>query len=583
MTILARDEEDIIRHNIEFHLNHGVDFIIATDNASIDNTRNIFLEYQNKGKLFLIDEPGREKLQAEWNNRMTKIAVEEYGADIVFHCDADELWCSRDGNLKNEIWNSNADALKVNIVNVLLEAKDGKESFPEDTKYAVIRPFEPKDYEAESQTDNFYLFKGPAQVIFKTRKGCLEVDQGNHNIMNEGVLCDVSREILIYHFPLRGKERFIKKIIKSGQAIEKNKKLSKGQSFHIKRWYEAYKKGLIDLEYSKLTITRQRAEELINLGMIDKIDFNMLKNNCVQIVRSHLKKLNYNWKYYQPKFEYEQYLQDLAWPWAGHKNFAYDLIANLKPKKIVELGTHYGTSFWSFCQAVKDQKLETELNAVDTWKGDEHAGLYGEEVFETVKKIKDVHYSALKINLIRKTFDEAVGDFENKSIDILHIDGLHTYEAVKNDFEKWLPKMKEDGIILFHDIVVDRSGFGVYKLWQGLKERYKTIEFQHSYGLGVLFLNSSNPFLEIKEKLERHYAWLSEDMKNTKINESLSLAKGQNIQTMIQELQAKDQEIEFMKSSKFWKLREKYLYLKNGLKFVIFSPHKFIKKHFLKK
>ncbi len=56
MTLLARDEGDIIRRNIEFHLSHGVDFIIATDNASSDNTRDILTEYKNKGKLYLIDE-----------------------------------------------------------------------------------------------------------------------------------------------------------------------------------------------------------------------------------------------------------------------------------------------------------------------------------------------------------------------------------------------------------------------------------------------------------------------------------------------------------------------------------------------
>ncbi|MEI8174733.1 MAG: class I SAM-dependent methyltransferase, partial [bacterium] len=179
-----------------------------------------------------------------------------------------------------------------------------------------------------------------------------------------------------------------------------------------------------------------------------------------------------NWKFYNPKFEYENKFEDSSWPWVGHRHFAYDLISNIKPKIVVELGTHYGTSLWSFSQAIKNQNLDTRLYAIDTWEGEKHTGFYGEDVFETVKKIKENFYSNLQINLIRKTFNNALVEFENNSIDILHIDGLHTYEAVKNDFENWLPKMQQNGIILLHDIKVTENDFGVYKFWEQLKEKY---------------------------------------------------------------------------------------------------------------
>ena len=125
MTLLVRDEGDIIRENIEFHLKHGVDYIIATDNASIDNSREILAEYQAMGKLHLIDEPGRDKSQAAWNNRMSKIAIEKYNADIIFHCDADEFWCPAIGDLKTEILNSQNDVMLVDLINVLLENQKG--------------------------------------------------------------------------------------------------------------------------------------------------------------------------------------------------------------------------------------------------------------------------------------------------------------------------------------------------------------------------------------------------------------------------------------------------------------------------
>ena len=224
-----------------------------------------------------------------------------------------------------------------------------------------------------------------------------------------------------------------------------------------------------------------------------------------------------NWKYNNPKFEYEEKFQDLSWPWSGHKFFAYDLISNVKPGVVVELGTHYGTSLWSFCQAVKDNNLQTKIFSVDTWKGEKHAGFYGEEVFETVNEIKDKYYNGVNLKLRRMTFDEALGDFEDNSIDVLHIDGLHTYEAVKHDFERWLPKVKEGGIVLLHDIMVNRDDFGVYKLWEELKNNYKTIEFQFSYGLGVL-IKGDNAILGKRNELINHYSYFLSDFEREELN-----------------------------------------------------------------
>jgi len=225
------------------------------------------------------------------------------------------------------------------------------------------------------------------------------------------------------------------------------------------------------------------------------------------------------WKYYNPKLEYEEKLDDLAWPWAGHRFFAYDLVRNFNPHRIVELGTHYGTSLWSFSQAVKDKNINTEINAIDTWKGEKHAGFYGEEVFKTVNDIKNKYYSDLKINLIRKTFDEARGFFEDNSVDVLHIDGLHTYEAVKYDFESWLPKLKKDGIVIFHDIKVVEKDFGVYKFWQELKKRYTTIEFHHSYGLGIVFFEPDiiRDLGVTEEELQIHYSYIHETKRSQTI------------------------------------------------------------------
>ena len=72
----------------------------------------------------------------------------------------------------------------------------------------------------------------------------------------------------------------------------------------------------------------------------------------------------------------------------------------------------------------------------------QHVGFYGEEVYETLQRYHDKRYGAFS-RLVRSTFDEAVGYFTDGSIDLLHIDGVHTYESVQHDFETWLPKLSE--------------------------------------------------------------------------------------------------------------------------------------------
>lgn len=209
-----------------------------------------------------------------------------------------------------------------------------------------------------------------------------------------------------------------------------------------------------------------------------------------------------DWMFHKPTFQYEKenprMMVESAW--RGHRFFAYDLVCNMKPQNIVELGTHWGLSFFSFCQAVVDTGLSTKCFAIDTWKGDGHSGLYPEDVFNSVFQITQKHYNSTAV-LIRSTFDDALAHFPDNSIDILHIDGFHTYDAVKHDYQTWYRKVAEQGVVLFHDIHERHMDFGVYKLWEKLKH-YPHMEFDHFHGLGVLFPKGCPP--QCQELIKRH-------------------------------------------------------------------------------
>jgi hypothetical protein len=101
MTLLARDEADVLDAQIAFHLNAGVDFVIATDNLSVDGSTEILESYAQDGHLYLIREDSEYLQQAEWITRMGRLAATEFGADWVLHSDADEFWWPRGESLKD--------------------------------------------------------------------------------------------------------------------------------------------------------------------------------------------------------------------------------------------------------------------------------------------------------------------------------------------------------------------------------------------------------------------------------------------------------------------------------------------------
>lgn len=194
------------------------------------------------------------------------------------------------------------------------------------------------------------------------------------------------------------------------------------------------------------------------------------------------------WVVSDPSYDADQLNPKLKFAyWEGHRDFAYDLLHFVRPARLVELGSQYGCSLFSFCQAVRDFKLNTEINAVDMWSGDIGAEMSGEEVYALVQKTAATYYPEVKLHLFQMRFDQALPDFADESIDILHIDGGHTFEDVERDFTTWLPKLKENGIVLFHDVYspIDQ---GSCDHWEKTKKEYDCyFDFTHSCGLGVLF------------------------------------------------------------------------------------------------
>lgn len=171
--------------------------------------------------------------------------------------------------------------------------------------------------------------------------------------------------------------------------------------------------------------------------------------------------------------------------WVDHIAFGYDLVAALRPKVVVELGTQSGVSYFTFCQSVLDHGLRARCFGVDTWRGDEHTKAYEESVFAEVEAHNQAHYAQFS-TLLRMYFEEAAPRFDAGSIGLLHIDGYHTYEAVRADFELWYPKVEPGGIVIMHDVMARLHDFGAWRFWEELEASHATFLFKHGFGLGVV-------------------------------------------------------------------------------------------------
>jgi hypothetical protein len=194
---------------------------------------------------------------------------------------------------------------------------------------------------------------------------------------------------------------------------------------------------------------------------------------------------------------------------------------------LVELGTHKGSSYFTFCQAMKEGQIDGLCYAVDTFEGDAHSGAYDESVFKEVISYNRENYHGFSY-IMRMLFNDAVNNFNEDSISLLHIDGLHTYDAVSEDFRNWFPKVAPGGIVLFHDVQARHADFGVWKFWEETREQHETFTFNHGFGLGVLrkpgggrsddpellqllFDNTSN---EARSRLRAFYVHASKHLQN---------------------------------------------------------------------
>lgn len=233
LTLLCRNEADIIASTVEFHLRRGVDLIIATDNGSTDDTVAILERYQRQGVLRLLQEPSHTHDQALWVSRMSRLAAVEHGADWVIPCDADEFWWPRSGSFQTELAQVPEDqmALQVDRFNFL----------PPPPEAPSGTPFHQRQILRERQSLNSLGDPLPGKVCHRAH-AAMTVSDGNHGAFLDGDLVPSPAHpgIEILHFPVRSYEQLERKIRDGAEALARNTRIAPEVGLTWRRLYSEH-------------------------------------------------------------------------------------------------------------------------------------------------------------------------------------------------------------------------------------------------------------------------------------------------------------------------------------------------------
>lgn len=246
LTLLCRNEADIIASTVEFHLRRGVDLILAMDNGSTDDTVAILERYQRQGLLRLLHEPSHTHDQAVWVSRMAHLAAVEHRADWVIPCDADEFWWPRSGSFQAELAQLPADQMAVQVERVNF--------LPPPLKASSGQPFHQRQTLRERRSLNSLGDPLPGKVCHRAH-AAISVSDGNHGVFLDGDLLPSPAHpgIEILHFPVRSYEQFERKIRDGAEALARNTRVAPEVGLTWRRIYsEHLLKGTLPEYYADL-------------------------------------------------------------------------------------------------------------------------------------------------------------------------------------------------------------------------------------------------------------------------------------------------------------------------------------------
>lgn len=274
MSILVRDEADIIEENIRYHANQGVCQFVVTDNGSVDGTRDILNSLSHEFPLTVFDETRQTIDQDLWVTRMAYWLRDSTNVEWVINNDADEFWIPDTGTL-NDALKTELEALPKSQANAGVLHCKRFNYLPAEA--AIVEPgyrflhnhlrvLKTPEYGPLSSSDNVLITDQGTKVICRL-SGLEAVAMGNHDALHDGTSC-ISSRISVAHYPLRTYTQFEKKVHNHGSSIARNKRFGADINWHLRRWFEQLKNGDLLGEYQNYVIREEQQRMLEEDGVI---------------------------------------------------------------------------------------------------------------------------------------------------------------------------------------------------------------------------------------------------------------------------------------------------------------------------
>lgn len=271
MTILCRNEVDIIEANIRTHAALGVDAFVVMDNGSTDGTRELLSDLAKSFDLHIIDEYGAYQ-QAKWMKQLALYAREQLGASWVISNDADEFWLPSNPecrNLKSFLQHRDS-VVTVERSNMLLTEEALTEGYRfTDASYRVKYPIcYTREVQKQDPEISMLLVPLSPKVIVNPR-GFLKISGGNHRAKHWGKWLSARKEsgLRVYHYPIRSYAQF-EANIRHRQALLKKPNVRMGD--HYRRWVKLLEQGRLYDEFKQMVLSRHQLETLSQVQVAKK-------------------------------------------------------------------------------------------------------------------------------------------------------------------------------------------------------------------------------------------------------------------------------------------------------------------------